>query len=220
MDKRYDSANKVFLMAGIGAGWFALIAQLYLTIVNNAIPVMESVIRYFSYFTILTNIMVVLCFTLLLFNFGKNEERFFLKPKVLAAVTVYISVVGIVYNLILRFTWQPKGLQLIVDELLHAFIPVLFVVYWLIFAPKSTLKWTDAFAWLIYPLVYLIFILVRGDVSGFYPYPFMDVGVLGYNKVALNSFYLLIVFLVLSLIMVWIGKLIANHQKKNKYLKY
>jgi hypothetical protein len=215
MDKKYAKANKVFLMIGFIVGWFALIAQLYLTIVNNDIPVMESVTRYFSYFTILTNIMVVLCFTLLLFNFSKNEESFFSKPKVLAAVTVYISVVGIVYNLILRFTWQPKGLQLIVDELLHAGLPVLFVVYWLIFAPKSTLKWTDAFAWLIYPFVYVLFIMVRAEVSGFYPYPFIDVAALGYNKVLLNSFYLLIVFLVLSLGLVWIGKLIANHQKKN-----
>ena len=214
MDKRYAKANKLFLMTGAIVGWFALIAQLYLTIVNNDIPVLESVVRYFSYFTILTNIMVVLCFTLLLFNFNKKDEQFFLKPKILAAVAVYISVVGIVYNLILRFTWEPKGLQLIVDELLHAFIPVLYVVYWLIFAPKSTLKWKDAFAWLIYPFVYLVYILTRGDVSGFYPYPFIDVGALGYNNVMLNSFYLLIVFLVLSLILVWIGRKMQSTRKR------
>jgi hypothetical protein len=214
MDKKYDKANKVFLMTGIITGWFALIAQLYLSIVNSDIPVMESVIRYFSYFTILTNIMVVSCFTLLVFNFSKNEESFFLKPKVLAAVTVYISVVGIVYNLILRFTWQPKGLQHVVDELLHAFIPALFVLYWLIFAPKGSLKWTDPFAWLIYPFVYFVYTLARGRFSGFYPYPFVDVGGLGYNKVLLNSFLLLIVFLVLSLILVWIVKLAANRQKR------
>ncbi|SDK43433.1 hypothetical protein SAMN04487898_108159 [Pedobacter sp. ok626] len=214
MDKKHAKANKLFLMTGAIAGWFALIAQLYLTIVNNDIPVLESVVRYFSYFTILTNIMVVLCFTLLLFNFNKNDEHFFSKPKILAAVTVYISVVGIVYNLILRFTWEPKGLQLVVDELLHAFIPVLYVVYWLIFVPKSTLKWKDAFAWLIYPFVYLVYILVRGDFSGFYPYPFIDVGALGYNKVMLNSFYLLIVFLALSLILVWIGRKMQNARKR------
>lgn len=216
MDKKYERANKVFLMTGIIAGWFALIAQLYLTIVNNQIPAMESVSRYFSYFTILTNLMVVVCFTLLLFNFNKNEEGFFSKPKVLAAITVYISVVGIVYNLILRFTWQPKGLQLVVDELLHVCIPFFFVVYWLIFAPKSTLKWTDAFTWLIWPFVYLMFILVRGELSGFYPYPFVDVGALGYNKVILNSFSLLFVFLGLSLILVWVGKLIVNRKKRKR----
>jgi len=217
MDKEYDKANKLFLTIGTITGWFALITQLYLTIVNNQLPVMESVVRYFSYFTILTNIMVALCFTMLLLSFNKKGEHFYLRPKVLGAVTVYICVVGIIYNLILRFTWQPKGLQLIVDELLHAFIPALFMIYWLFFAPKSALKWANVFTWLIYPFVYLVFILLRGAVSGFYPYPFIDVATLGYNKVVLNSFYLLIVFLVLSLILVWIGKLITNRQKKKNY---
>lgn len=220
MNGKYVKANKVFLIMGAVLGWFALLAQLYLIIVNNAIPVAESVIRYFSYFTILTNIVVTSCFTTLLLNFNKSRQGFLAGAGVLAAVTVYISVVGIVYNLILRFTWQPQGLQLAVDELLHAVIPVLFIVYWLIFVPKNTLNWSDAFLWLMYPFVYLVFVLLRGSLSGFYPYPFIDVKKIGYNKVLLNSFYLLIVFLTLSLLLVWIGKLLGNHRKKNKYLRY
>lgn len=214
MDEKHDKANKLFLLTGFFTGWFALITQLYLTIVNNQIPVIESVVRYFSYFTILTNIMVTLCFTMLLLNINKKAAQLHSQTNILAAVSVYICVVGIIYNLILRFTWHPKGLQLIVDELLHTFIPVLFVVYWLIFAPKRNLKWTNVFTWLIYPFVYLVFILVRGAISGFYPYPFMDVDTFGYNKVLLNSFYLLIVFLLLSLILVWVGKRITSHRKK------
>lgn len=219
MNTTHDKANKLFLTTGMIAGWFALIAQLYLSILNNHTTVLETMTRYFSYFTILTNIMVALCFTLLLLNFKKKEHSLYSKPKILAAVTVYICVVGIVYNLILRFTWQPVGLQRLVDELLHSVIPVLYIVYWLIFAPKSNLKWADAFSWLSYPFIYLIFILLRGSFSKFYPYPFMDVNELGYNKVLSNSLYLLIVFVVLSLILVWIGKTIAKRQKKHPKLK-
>ncbi|WP_316843001.1 Pr6Pr family membrane protein [Pedobacter gandavensis] len=210
MTKTHDKANKLFLITGFLAGWFALITQLYLIIQNNQIPVIESLTRYFSYFTILTNIMVALCFTQLLFNFSKKESSFISKPRNLASITLYIFVVGLVYNLILRFTWQPQGLQRLVDEILHLFIPVLFLLYWLIFAAKSTLKWLDAFSWLIYPFVYLVFVLIRGHFSGFYPYPFLDVLTLGYQKIMINSFYLLIVFLVLSLILVWIGKRISK----------
>jgi hypothetical protein len=219
MERKYEKANKLFLITGALLGWFALLTQLYLIIVNNPITVQEAVIRYFSYFTILTNIIVVLCFTLLLFNLN-IKEGFFSNPKVLAAVTLYISVVGIVYNLILRFTWQPQGLQFFVDELLHAIIPVLFIIYWLIFVPKNTLNWSDTLAWLCYPFIYLLFVLLRGAMSGFYPYPFIDVNQLGYHKVMLNSFYMLIVFLTLSLLLVGIGKLMGNHRKRNKYLRY
>lgn len=213
MTEKHEKANKLFLMTGMICGWFALITQLYLIIVNNPIPVLEALTRYFSYFTILSNIMVALCCTMLLFNFNDQAERFYSKPKTLAAVTLYICIVGLIYNLILRFTWQPQGLQRVVDELLHAFIPALFLLYWLIFAPKKPLKWADALPWLIYPLIYLIFILIRGAFSGFYPYPFVDVATFGYPAVFLNSFYILILFLALSFLLIWIGKSIAKREK-------
>lgn len=213
MTVKYNKANKLLLTTGMLCGWFALIAQLYLMLLNNPIPAVEAVTRYFSYFTILSNIMVALCFTMLLFNFNEKAERFYAQPKTLAAVTLYICVVGIIYNVILRFTWQPQGLQRIVDELLHSFIPVLFLIYWLIFAPKYPLKWADAFPWLIYPLIYLIFILIRGAYAGFYPYPFVDVTAVGYPTVLQNSLYMLMVFLGLSFLLIWVGKSIAKRQK-------
>jgi len=220
MEGKYLKGSKVFLITGVLLGWFALLAQLYLIIVNNAAPVIEAVVRYFSFFTILTNIIAALCLSKLLLNANKDDHSFLTRPDTLAAVTVYISVVGIVYNLILRFTWQPQGLQFFVDELLHAVLPILFISYWLLFVPKNTLKWSASLLWLIYPFFYLLFILLRGSCSGFYPYPFVDVNKLGYNKVLLNSFYLLIVFLMLSLLLIGSGKLIQNHRKKNKYLRY
>lgn len=220
MEIKHLKASKIFLTAGALLGWFALLAQLYLIIVNNPIPVAESVTRYFSFFTVLTNILVALCFTTMLLRFNTANCGFLARPDTLAAVTVYISVVGIVYNLILRFTWQPQGLQFVVDELLHLVMPILFIIYWSVFVPKHTLKWSATVFWLIYPFVYLVFILFRGARSGFYPYPFMDVNQLGYQQVLLNSFYLLVVLLTLSLLLVGIGRLLQNHRKKNKYLRY
>ncbi|WP_316823035.1 Pr6Pr family membrane protein [Pedobacter gandavensis] len=207
------TTHKILLLTGCVSGWFALITQFYLIILNNDIPVIEAISRYFSYFTILTNIMVALCFTILFFDINKKENFFSLKSRTLTAVTLYIFVVGLVYNLILRFTWQPQGLQRIVDELLHLFIPVLFLIYWLVFDPKTGLKWSYAISWLIYPFAYLVFILVRGSFSGFYPYPFVDVLTLGYHKVMMNSFYLLILFLALSLLLIWIGKKLVKRDQ-------
>nr|WP_068892651.1 Pr6Pr family membrane protein [Pedobacter panaciterrae] len=194
--------NWLLIIGAIGS-WFALIAQFYLTTQINIVPIDESVIRYFSYFTVLTNILVALCFTSLLLK--RKENGFFTKPATLTATAVYITVVALIYNLILRFTWEPKGLQLIVDELLHAIVPLLFVVYWFLFVPKATLKWKHTFSWLIYPFIYLMFILFRGSVSGFYPYPFVDVLKYGYGTVFVNCFYVMVVFLVLSFLSVWIG---------------
>jgi len=52
----------------------------------------------------------------------------FFEAGVITAITVYITIVGLVYNVILRFLWKPEGLQFIVDELLHTVIPLLLLV--------------------------------------------------------------------------------------------
>ena len=190
----------------IALGWFAIMAQFYLIIENRIASIPETVIRFFSFFTILTNILVALCCTVLLLNNNSKWRIFFSNKNTLTAIAVYITIVGVVYNLILRFLWKPEGLQWIVDELLHSVIPILFSILWLQFIPKGRLQMKSVFAWLLYPLVYLIFILIRGSFSGFYPYPFIDVINLGYNKVVVNSTGMLGAFLVISVLFVLIDR--------------
>ncbi|MEO6220458.1 MAG: Pr6Pr family membrane protein [Ginsengibacter sp.] len=198
--------KNIYLFILVLAGWFALIAQLYLIIVNRVTAIPETIMRYFSFFTILTNILVAVCCTILLLNKKKSLYNFFSNSKNITAITVYITVVGFVYNLILRFLWKPQGLQLLVDELLHTLIPALFILFWLLFIPKAGLKTKHILPGLIYPLVYVIYILIRGEFTGFYPYPFINVKTIGYNKVFLNSGILVIVFAVFSLLFVVIDK--------------
>ena len=144
-----------------------------------------------------------------------NLGKWFSKPTTAAAIIVYITIVGLVYNLILRFLWAPQGLQKIVDEALHSVIPLLSIIHWLTWVPKKSLEWKDAFPWLIYPLAYFAYILMRGACSSLYPYPFVDVTALGYTKVVLNSLILSVGFLIVAFLYVGIGKLITARQKQN-----
>lgn len=199
-------SNKIFLLCIALLGWFALLAQFHINITSGVATPAELLIRYFSYFTILTNLLVALCCTCIAVSPRQRWGVYFSKTQTLTAITVYILVVGIVYNIILRFLWQPKGLQKLVDELLHSVIPVLFLLYWLLFVNKRTLQWKQAFPWLAYPLAYLFFILVRGSFSGFYPYPFVNVDNLGINKVLLNSVAITALFIITSLLLIAAGK--------------
>ncbi len=187
-------------------GWMALVGQFYLIILNRATSVGETIIRYFSFFTILTNLLVAFCFTLLLSKSKSRLKLFFSKSTTLTAITVYILIVGMVYNLILRFLWEPRGLQLLVDELLHTVIPLLCLFFWWKYVYPKILKWKDAFPWLIYPLVYIFLVLIRGAISGFYPYPFIDVNTIGYARVLINSGILAIGFLGVSYLFIAIGR--------------
>ena len=196
----------------VSLGWFALIAQFYLIVINRTASIPETIIRYFSFFTILTNLLVAVCFTSLLIK-KQKPSAFFSKATTLTAITVYILIVGIVYNAILRFLWNPEGLQKVVDELLHTVIPVLCLIFWWKYARSQKMKWNHAYVWLIYPLLYILYILIRGAVSGFYPYPFIDVTTLGYEKVLINSGLIAAAFLIISFILIAIGR--KTHSNKN-----
>lgn len=182
---------------------FAVVAQLYLMLINRVESIPETLIRFFSFFTILTNSLVAVMF-ICLWLFPKHS--FFKSVKTQTAITVYILVVGLVYNTVLRFIWQPEGLQKLVDELLHTVIPVATFVFWWLFTHSKTLQYKHILPWLLYPFLYLIVILARGHISGFYPYPFVDVTQLGYPKVVVNSLWVVLVFVGIAVLLVKLSK--------------
>lgn len=186
--------------------WFAVITQYYLMIENRVASVGETTIRFFSFFTILTNSLVAIYFTLIIFEIKNGWFAITDKPGTLTAITVYITIVGLVYQILLRHVWQPEGLQLIVDELLHSFVPVAVIIYWYLYETKSSVAYRQIISWLIYPLIYLIYILIRGNFSGFYPYPFINVLNLGITKVLVNSVLLMALFTGLSALFIRIGR--------------
>lgn len=190
-------------------GWFAVIGQFILMMENRVAPILETCIRFFSFFTILTNGLVAIYFTLSYFN-NRNKLIAIKEPGTLTAMTVYITVVGLVYQVVLRQLWQPQGLQWVVNELLHTLIPILVILFWYLYENKSPIKYTAILKWLIYPLIYLIYILIRGRYSGFYPYPFVDVSQLGLSKVLINSAVLMVIFAGLSALFIRVGKFIKT----------
>jgi hypothetical protein len=192
---------RIYAITGALLAWFALVLQLYLVIVQSppGLAMLGMVVTYFSFFTILTNLLVALVFTAI--ALGRV-----LSQSIQGGTAVYIAIVGIVYQLLLRQLWNPKGAQLLCDMLLHAVIPLGYVVYWLIFAPRTGLRWIDAVVWLVYPGVYLVYVLARGAVGGLYPYPFVDVNVLGYAGVLARSTVLMAVFLGMGLLIVAVSR--------------
>jgi hypothetical protein len=133
--------------------------------------------------------------------------RFFTRPGTMTAVAVYITLVGVSYSLLLRHIWNPTGWQLVADRALHDAVPVLYVLYWLIFVPKRGLRWSEPVWWLIYPAVYCLYSLVFGVVTGKYMYWFVDPTVIGWPKVLAHLAALFACFLLLGEAAVGIGRL-------------
>jgi hypothetical protein len=205
--------RKIFLGIIALIGIIAVILQLYVTIINRVVPIGATLIKYFSFFTIQVNILVTVCAICMLFSPKSSWGKFFSRISVVSALTVYIIIVSLIYNLVLRQIWNPQGLQKFGDELLHVVMPALFILFWIFCTSKQNLRW-DVGLWLIYPLIYAAYVIIRGTLTGVYPYPFMDAGNLGYAKVFLNTGGLVIVFLGFSLALVAAGKLLARTEDK------
>ncbi len=202
------------LGAAIAAcAWLGLIIQ-YAVFVAAGLEKLRSLlgttVRYFGFFTILSNLLIAVGLTARLVAPSSRPGRFFARPSVAAASALYIAVVALVYDLVLRRMWSPTGWQLLADVLLHDLVPASYVLYWGLVLPRARLPWRAAVTWLLFPACYFAYTLVRAPWVGGYPYSFLDARALGYGPVLLNGLYLLLVFLVLGLGLIavarWLGR--------------
>ncbi|GGY29232.1 hypothetical protein GCM10008098_23150 [Rhodanobacter panaciterrae] len=203
--------NRYRSFAAIAAllGWLALALQLLLSIqltIANGQGALTGVWIYLGYFTILTNVLAALALTAAASGPHGAVSRFFTRPDVHSAIAMSIVIVAAIYNLMLRQLWQPHGWQIVADNTLHVVMPALFLLYWWLAVPKATLRWPQVIIWQLYPAAYFASALIRGAITHWYPYPFLDVGSLGYLRVLINACVVLLVFVVVALLLVALGR--------------
>jgi hypothetical protein len=192
--------------------WFSVVLQF---IISTAAYMQQgrtfsgAIVQIISFFTILSNILVGLCLVAVVLNKASAFKKFFNNNSVVTAVALYITIVGLIFNTVLRSIVNLEGLFALTNELTHVFNPVAFVIFWLFFITKTKLSWRQAAGWLWYPLLYLVYVLIRGAVFHFYPYPFVDADKLGYQQVAVNSFFVMVAFLLFGCLFLMLNNKLA-----------
>ena len=207
--KKHSIAIKIFMLFVATVCSFALIVQLVLMLNNvpeRSPTYTNAIVSYFSFFTILSNVLVAKSLGWSLLFPSTKIGMFCARPTVRSAVAVYIFIVGVIYNIVLKSIWNPQGWQLVADRILHDVVPVTYVICWYFMVPAKSLQWNSFLWWLIFPLCYLIYSLVRGMFTGWFPYPFLDVTKEGWNKVLLNSFAIAVSFCVVSILFTGVNK--------------
>jgi hypothetical protein len=216
-DARSNSTTRSALAVISVVAWFALVLQ-FLLMVQRAAPgtSLHAIGNYFSFFTILTNLLVAVGATFPLLAPQSAAGRFFARPFSQSAIAVYIAIVGIIYSLLLRHMWNPQGMQKVADVLLHDVVPILYVAFWIFLVPKYTLRWGDALRWLAYPLVYMVYTVARGLVVHWFPYYFIDIDALGWSRALINAAGLLLAFFLVGLLFIAMGRWIARHSSSRR----
>jgi hypothetical protein len=200
-----SAARRRFVAVAALLGWAGLSIQLYLIFYSRwalGASLLGGLLSFFSYFTVLSNTLVATVLTCALTSRESAARRWFLQPWVSSGIAVSIAVVGLAYNVLLRHLWHPEGWQWLADELMHDVMPLLFLAWWWMCVPKGTLRLRHIALWVIYPLVYFAYALLRGHLLATYPYPFIDVDTLGYPQVFVNAGGLLAGFVLIALLVI------------------
>ncbi len=162
---------------------------------GQAPGVATRVLRFFSYFTVQSNILVALSVIPLLANPATDSAAW----RVLRLdALIGIAITGVVFVVALRPIVSLTGISALTNVGFHYASPLLAVVGWLLFGPRPridrrTLVWS-----LAWPLVWLAYTLVHGAITGWYPYPFIDAGELGYPATLFNA-------VVVTVLMIGVG---------------
>ena len=199
--------------------WFGLGLQYWLSITGNpGMTPAELTLNFFSYFTVLVNILAALCLSLPLIARDSAFGRWALAPGVRAAVAMYIAVVGVTYHFLLSHVWDPQGWLFVANGVLHYVTPLAFVLDWILFTPKGRLRWRDPVKWLAAPLIYTGWTLLHGYASGgaegWWPYWFMNVPALGLGKTAFWFAAMLAFFLIVGLVLVFIDRTLGRRDRR------
>lgn len=188
----------VFAAASIAAMVFQLFAI--------HIPSGYSVFNYFTYFTNLANILISAIFIITAVRLLTARRAPTARDSaVRGAVVVYIAFVGLVFNTLLRDA-DLSDINPVVNVILHYVLPIAGVIDWLIWPPKNRLRFRVIWPWMIFPAVYAAFSIIRGALTGIYPYAFFDPDASGgYGGVAMLCGIMLVGFFLLALVVRAIG---------------
>lgn len=167
-----------------------------------------SVADYFSYFTIESNVFGVI--VLLIGAIRDPRDRRW--QVIRGAATLYLLITGVVYAVLLAKV-DVMLTDRWINDVLHRILPIVMVLDWILV--PVTLGITRALigGWLIYPVGYGAYTLIRGPIVDWYPYPFIDPREQGYVSLAIGLVILTGVFALLAVAVAALGALVDRRRE-------
>ncbi|MGW9113756.1 Pr6Pr family membrane protein [Microbacterium sp. NPDC055683] len=151
------------------------------------------VANFFSFFTIDSNISSAVVLLLSAVAFWRGRETR-VRDVLLACVSTYMIITGIVYNTLLRGIESTASVVPWSNEVLHVVGPLFLLADVLLAPRRRALPWTAVWAIVSFPVVWAVYTLLRANAitspgtgnPWWYPYPFLDPHLQGgYGGVAL-----------------------------------
>lgn len=169
-------------------------------------------IDHFSYFTIWSNLLAAVIFTMLAINPNRTGSLF----RVLRLDAIVMMIVtGIVYNALLN-TGGHEGWDFWSNGIQHTWGPILVFLVFVISGPRGWISSSTIFAALILPILWLAYALIRGSVIGAYPYDFLDVNANGMASVLAFVAQIIVFAIILGYVLMLIDAIMRKMFPKSR----
>lgn len=159
-------------------------------------------VEFFSYFTILSNTLAAVALAAPLVAPETRLAFWAEQAGPRAAIATYLAITAVVYHTMLAHTWDPRGLRLVATTINHTVTPAAFLIDLALRGGRGEARWIAALKSMAFPALFGVWTLAHGALSGFYPYPFMDVPKRGYPAVLLTIVQMGVAFALVCLIFV------------------
>jgi hypothetical protein len=188
----------------------------------------RNMLELMSYFTMISNLMVVLVLSLnalVLLKVIRFDERLLIKIKCSTIVATVLMM--LVYNFVLipylRVNIPTYQIYSLKDIFIHFLSPIIILADYLFFDEKGLLEYRDGFSFIYYLLIYVAYVIVYdllggrfiiGGVETIYPYFFLNIEQQGILLTLFISLIIALVFIGFGLILVFVDHLLKRPIKK------
>ena len=162
--------------------------------------------NFFSFFTIESNIFAAV--VLIAFGLGLVRSPASRAAELVrGAAVLYMVTTGIVYGLLLSgYTEELNTATDWVNNVVHRIFPLVLLADWLIDPPDVRIPFRRALVWLAFPIVFLVYSLIRGPIVDWYPYPFLNPDTAGgYAGVAAVCVGIAVGVIAMTWLVTWTG---------------
>lgn len=165
---------------------------------------------FFSYFTVEANTLSVASLVVGSFAIAVGHRSVRL-DYARGAVALYMTTTIIIF-IVLLSGYPASELTAVPwdNTVLHYIMPIAIIADWLFATRVEAVPYRKALLWLVFPLAYLLYSLVRGPIANWYPYPFMDASKNGYGVVVVTSLVIAVVLAAITWVVAtaprWTGR--------------
>jgi hypothetical protein len=205
--------GKVLVWLGLVVGVVGLVVQFVVSMqaylaAGRDVP--GALGAFFIYYTILTNIVLLLIYVSELTDWGWLE--LFRKLDITGMMVANILLVMTFVHFYLRGLMDLSGLPLVCDTLLHYVAPIIYIVWWLVGVRHGPLVIRRVPIMLLPTFVYFLIAMARGAWTHEYPYPILNVVKLGYGHVLLNAVLMTVALGALMLVVIGVDELLGRRK--------